>query len=61
MQTASQPTNSGYLKVLNPIRDLRPTRLKSKKTCFTKIYRHKIFRSDEELRNPNKHLVNGNG
>ena len=26
-------------------------RLKSKKTCSIKIYRHKIFRCDEELRN----------
>ena len=39
--------------------DLRPTRLRTKKTCSIKSYRHKILRSREELRNP-KNLTNGN-
>ena len=32
------PTNDGYLKVSNPIHELRPTRLTLKKTWSTKVY-----------------------
>ena len=62
MQTANQPTNGDHLKVSDPIHDLWPTRLKWKKAFSIYVYRHKIFRSDEELRNNNKkHPINGNG